>query len=85
MSNHSGAETRSRSALDTLPPDLSRQRVLDTHSSCEFVGVSIAHWRRLRARQEAPPPVMIGARKQGWRIGTLIDWLESREKREPAP
>jgi len=81
MLNHSETDQVKRSVLDTLPPDLIRKRVLDTPNSCEFLGVSIAQWRRLRVLKEAPEPIMLGKRKHGWAIGTLIDWQESRQRR----
>jgi predicted DNA-binding transcriptional regulator AlpA len=64
-------------ALDTLPPEVARYRVLGTRDACEFVGVSIAEWRRTRRRGEAPPPIMLGTQRQGWRVGDLIDWIAS--------
>jgi predicted DNA-binding transcriptional regulator AlpA len=69
--------------LDSLPPDLGRHRILPTKEACEFVGSSVAEWRRKRARGDAPPPIMIGARKHGWRIGDLIEWIESRAQTAP--
>lgn len=71
------------SALDTLPWELGRHRILGTKPTCKFVGLSPAEWRRMRARGEAPPPVQIGLRKQGWKIGVLIDWLDSRSQGKP--
>jgi predicted DNA-binding transcriptional regulator AlpA len=68
----------SASALDGLPPEIARHRVLVTRDACEFVGVSIAEWRRMRRRGEAPPPIMLGTQRQGWRVGDLIDWIASR-------
>lgn len=70
-------------ALDSLPSELSRQRILDTQQTLEFVGSSPANWRRLRQRGLAPAPIQIGLRKQGWRIGDLIDYLESRSQAAP--
>jgi predicted DNA-binding transcriptional regulator AlpA len=68
------------SALDALPPEIVRHRVLATRDACEFVGVSIAEWRRMRRRGEAPPPIMLGTQRQGWRVGDLIDWIERRKQ-----
>jgi predicted DNA-binding transcriptional regulator AlpA len=73
-----------RNAADNLPPELSRQRVLHTPQALNFVGVSAANWRRLRARGEAPAAIKLGLRKQGYRLGDLIDWLESRKAEQPA-
>jgi predicted DNA-binding transcriptional regulator AlpA len=73
------------SVLDQLPPEIARHRVLSTRDCCEFVGVSIAEWRRMRRAGEAPPPILIGTQKQGWRIGDLIDWIASREQPQDRP
>jgi len=32
----------------------------------------------MRRRGEAPPPIMLGTQRQGWRVGDLIDWIASR-------
>jgi predicted DNA-binding transcriptional regulator AlpA len=56
-------------ALDALPAEIARHRVLGTRDACEFVGVSIRDWRRMRQRGETPPPIMIGTQRQGWRVG----------------
>jgi predicted DNA-binding transcriptional regulator AlpA len=72
------------SAVNSLPYELARHRVLPTQQACEFTGVSVAQWRRLRMRGGVPAPIMIGARKQGWRLGDLIDWLASRKAEQPA-
>jgi predicted DNA-binding transcriptional regulator AlpA len=68
--------------LDQLPSEIARHRVLATRDACEFVGVSISEWRNLRARGEAPPPIMLGSKKHGWRVGDLIAWLESRQSQD---
>jgi predicted DNA-binding transcriptional regulator AlpA len=72
------------SMLDTLPPELGRHRILDSRATCEFVGISVAQWRRMRTVGETPAPIMLGSKKHGWRIGDLIDWLASREQPKTA-
>jgi predicted DNA-binding transcriptional regulator AlpA len=72
------------SLLENLPPDLGRQRVLSTRQACEFVGISVAHWRRIRAHGEAPAPILIGTRKHGWKVADLIDWIASRSQSKAA-
>jgi predicted DNA-binding transcriptional regulator AlpA len=69
--------------LNTLPPDLGRNRILDSRNAAEFWGVSLPHWRRLYRAGKVPPPIPIGDRKKGWRVGALIDGLASREGRDP--
>jgi predicted DNA-binding transcriptional regulator AlpA len=72
------------SIIDTLPQELARHRVLDSRNTCEFVGISIAQWRKMGALGEIPAPIMLGSRKHGWRVGDLIDWLQSRERSQAA-
>lgn len=69
--------------LENLPADLGRNQILPTEPALKFVGSSPANWRRLRQRGLAPAPIQIGLRKQGWRIGDLIDYLESRSQAAP--
>jgi predicted DNA-binding transcriptional regulator AlpA len=65
-------------ALNNLPPDLGRNRVVDAKSSAAFWGVSLPHWRRLYRAGKVPRPIKIGDRKLGWRIGDLVDGLAHR-------
>jgi predicted DNA-binding transcriptional regulator AlpA len=69
--------------LNTLPPDLGRNRVLDSRNSAEFWSVSLPHWRRLYRAGKVPPPILIGDRKYGWRVGDLIDALAKRASEGP--
>lgn len=66
------------SAIESLPADLARHRVLDTAQAARFCSISVPHWRRLYRESKAPTPLKLGARKLGWRVGDLIDWLETR-------
>ncbi|WP_114184801.1 helix-turn-helix transcriptional regulator [Microvirga aerophila] len=65
-------------ALNNLPPDLARHRILDSTEAATFWGVSVPHWRRLYRANEVPAPIKLGARKLGWRVGDLIDALAAR-------
>jgi predicted DNA-binding transcriptional regulator AlpA len=69
--------------LAALPLELGRHRILPTKQALQFVGSSPANWRRLRALKLAPAPVQIGLRSQGYRVGDLIDYLESRSQKAP--
>jgi prophage regulatory protein len=64
--------------LSFLSPDLARNRILDSARTAEFIGISLPHLRRQYRAGIIPPPIRIGERKYGWRVGDLIDWLESR-------
>src|SRR5215208_3708580 len=63
---------------ETLSPELMRSRILDTSEAAAFCGFSVAHWRRLYRNRKVPKPVPLSTRKLGWRVGDLIDWLQSR-------
>lgn len=69
--------------LDNLPSELNRHRVMSTAASAAFCGLSVPTWRRrYREDPEFPKPVRLSARKLGWRVCDLLDWMES--KREAA-
>ena len=72
------ARAKGASGLANLPSDLGLDRILNTAATCEFLDVSPAHWRRLRAEGKAPAAVKIGDRINGWRIRTLIAWQGDR-------
>jgi predicted DNA-binding transcriptional regulator AlpA len=66
------------STLDSLPTELSRQRVLNSSEAAMFVGLSLPHWRRLYRNGKVPRPLQLGERKLGWRIGDLVDFLAAK-------
>jgi predicted DNA-binding transcriptional regulator AlpA len=70
-------------AIENLPPELGRNQILDTKATCKFMDISVAELRRQRRADKFPPPVMLGKRKQGWRVGTLIDLQDSRTQTAP--
>jgi prophage regulatory protein len=64
--------------LDSLPPELTRQRIVGAAEAATFNNVSLSHWRRLYRTGKTPKAVMVGERKLGWRIGDLIDHLTAK-------
>ena len=52
--------------------------VLPTREAAEYVGLSYAEWRAMHARGETPPAICVGVRKQGWKLGDLIQWIERK-------
>ena len=68
----------SRIALDHLPSDMARRRILDTAEAAEFCKISVPHWRRLYRTGKVPRPVRLSARKYGWRLGDLVDFIDKR-------
>jgi prophage regulatory protein len=70
--------------LANLPPDLGRNRVLDAAAAAAFWGVSLPHRRRLYRTGKVPPPIKVGERKLGWRVGVLVDALVARDAQTAA-
>ncbi|MCJ2055098.1 hypothetical protein MKL09_00815 [Methylobacterium sp. J-048] len=63
-----------------LPPDLSRDRVLDSGQTAALLGFSLPHFRRLYRAGQVPQPIRLSTRKLGWKAGTLSDWLAAKER-----
>jgi predicted DNA-binding transcriptional regulator AlpA len=68
------------SALENIPSDLNRERLLGTEQTAEFLGISVPHLRRLYQAGKVPLPIKIGERKYGWRLGGLIDFIAVRSR-----
>jgi prophage regulatory protein len=64
--------------LANIPSDLSRDRLLGSGQSAEFLGLSVAHFRRLYRTNKVPAPIRIGERKYAWRLGILIDFVAAK-------
>ena len=67
-------------ALNSLPPEFARRRVIGTADAAVFCGVSVSTFRRLREAGSIPAPIRLSQRKLGWRIGDLSDFLDCREQ-----
>jgi predicted DNA-binding transcriptional regulator AlpA len=67
--------------VKAFPPDISRNKVLNTAEAAEFVNFSISHFRRLYRSGGVPAPIQLSARKLGWKVGDLIDWVTTRQQR----
>lgn len=64
------------------PSDLDRKRILPTDQALKLVCSSPANWRRMRRLNIAPAPVQIGLRKQGYRVGDLLDFIDGRSQQQ---
>ncbi len=65
------------SVLASLPPDTARLRVLNTRDAAAFLGIPVPTFRRMRER--LPSHIPLSTRRNGWRIGDLIDWQDCRQ------
>lgn len=65
-------------SLDHLPPELTRNRILNSAQSAAFWGVSLMTWRRLYRANKVPAPIQVSAGKYGWRVVDLINALDAK-------
>jgi predicted DNA-binding transcriptional regulator AlpA len=72
------------SNLPDMPSELAGKRVLGTRHAAAFVGLSTREWDRRRAAGDTPEPVMLGARKLGYTIESLVAWIEARKEKAAA-
>jgi predicted DNA-binding transcriptional regulator AlpA len=59
---------------------IERHRVLSRHEAAQLLGVSLPTLDRLVDRGEITPPLHLSARRGGWQIGVLVEWLQSRQE-----
>jgi predicted DNA-binding transcriptional regulator AlpA len=64
--------------LSSLPSELQQHRILVTEQAAQFCGYSVSQWRTLVREGRAPKPIALSARRNGWKAGTLIQWLNSK-------
>jgi prophage regulatory protein len=67
-----------------LPASLDRARVLDSGQAAKFLGVSLAHFRRLYRKKQVPSPILIGDRKYAWQVGVLVDFVAAKTEKAAA-
>jgi len=72
------------SALEQIPTELSRERLLGIVQAAEFLGLSVPHLRRLYRAKKIPNPIRIGERKYGWRLGQLIEFVAAKSNTKAA-
>ena len=72
------------SIYENMSPDVQRvmvrERVVNSEQAAETWGVSLPQWRRMYRTGQVPAPIQLSERRIGWRLGTLLDALSSREK-----
>jgi predicted DNA-binding transcriptional regulator AlpA len=69
-------------ALNTLPDVVTRRRLLGIEPTAEFVGRSVPEIRRLIRLGLFPKPLKLNGRRLSWRIGDLIDWIDSKAEQQ---
>lgn len=74
----SDRELQMNDILASLPPELARNRALNTAQSAAYLNLSVPHFRRLYRANKVPAPVRLGERKLAWRAGDLSDFIAQR-------
>lgn len=54
---------------------IAMSRVVGSAEAAAFCNYSLAHWLRLTRAGKTPTPVRLSTRKLGWRIGSLVDFV----------
>jgi predicted DNA-binding transcriptional regulator AlpA len=65
-------------SLGALPLEVARHRILDVKETAVFLSLSIPSVRRLHRAKQIPEAVRLSSRRIGWKLGDLLDWLETR-------
>jgi predicted DNA-binding transcriptional regulator AlpA len=58
--------------------DLDLVRVVDEPTALSLIGLSVDTWDRLKAKGETPPATRLSARRIGYRVTDLKEWLDAR-------
>jgi|HubBroStandDraft_4_1064222.scaffolds.fasta_scaffold858175_2 predicted DNA-binding transcriptional regulator AlpA len=66
------------SAIENLPENLARRRLVNIQQTAEFVGRSVAEIRRLLATGEFPKPLKLNGRRLSWQVGVLVDYVDGK-------
>jgi hypothetical protein len=59
-----------------LAEHIALRRVVGSKEAAAYCNLSISHWRVLVREGLAPPPVLLSKRKFGWRISTLVGFVD---------
>jgi predicted DNA-binding transcriptional regulator AlpA len=65
-------------SLGAFPLEVARHRILDVKETAVFLSLSVPSVRRLHREKQIPEAVRLSARRIGWKLGDLLEWLEAR-------
>ncbi|WP_331327289.1 hypothetical protein [Methylobacterium fujisawaense] len=63
--------------LANLPSHLTRHRMLGPKATAAFLGVTTSQLSRMRSEGIIPQPIHFSPRRYGWKVGILLDWVDS--------
>lgn len=64
--------------LSELPTSITDNRILKTDETAALAGYSVQHWREMYRDGRAPAPIKLSARRYGWKVSTILGWLDSK-------
>jgi predicted DNA-binding transcriptional regulator AlpA len=67
-----------RDALENLPHEVTKHRVLTTAEAAALCRYSTQHFRELYRTGQVPAPIRLSARRYGWKVSTILAWLDSK-------
>jgi predicted DNA-binding transcriptional regulator AlpA len=73
------------SAIENLPENLARRRLVNIQQAADFVGRSVPEIRRLLATGgDFPKPVKLNGRRLSWQLGQLVDYSDEKLNQQTA-
>lgn len=73
-----------RDALQNLPTEITKNRILTTVEAAALCRYSTNHFRELYRTGKVPPPIRLSARRYGWKVSTIVEWLDSKADKAAA-
>jgi predicted DNA-binding transcriptional regulator AlpA len=70
--------------LPNMPEAIARRQLLNTEQTAAFVGRSVPEIRRLVPLGLFPKPLKLNGRRLSWRLGDLVDWIDSKVEEQKA-
>jgi predicted DNA-binding transcriptional regulator AlpA len=68
-------------ALSNLPESVIRKRLIDIDTAAQFISRSVPEIRRLVRIGQFPKPIKLNGRRLSWRLGELLDWIDTKAKK----
>jgi prophage regulatory protein len=67
-----------RDALENLPHEIRQCRIITVAEAAALCRYSTQHFRELYRTGQVPAPIRLSARRYGWKVSTILAWLDSK-------
>ncbi|MEI6536832.1 MAG: AlpA family phage regulatory protein [Verrucomicrobiaceae bacterium] len=74
--DHEKERKRALDRLASLPPEVTRKRLVGTADVAVLTDLTPCHIRRLLRQRKFPRPIRVGARKLAWRLSDIVALTE---------